>query len=99
MKKKQLLIQIILVIIFCGFAVFLILLPGILKNCSDIKGLSVDSLTIDGIYQILMTIKDPEVDINIVDLGLIQDVQEKVIYWFLTMVEVVQDQIIPLLRK
>ncbi len=74
MKRKKFLIQIGIILLFCIFLIFIIKLPHffMIKNYTLSKEYP---FTQNGIREALKTIKDPEIDINIVDLGLIQDIQ------------------------
>ena len=73
--KKSLLVQIALVLLFCGLGVLLISLPRLLLSSSDKLESGSVRLTKKGIMQALATIKDPEIDFTIVELGLIRRVE------------------------
>ncbi len=74
MKRKKLLIQIGVIIIFCAILIILIRLPHLfLKENKEVT--KNYPFTQEGIKQALKTIKDPEIDLNIVDLGLIRNIQ------------------------
>jgi metal-sulfur cluster biosynthetic enzyme len=74
MKRKKLLIQIGVIIIFCAILIILISLPHLFLKVNKVVTKSYP-FTKEGIKQALKTIKDPELDINIVELGLVRDIQ------------------------
>ena len=73
--KKSLPVQIALVLLFCGLGVLLISLPRLLVSSSGKLESGSVRLTSEGIMQALATIKDPEIDFTIVELGLIRRVE------------------------
>lgn len=73
--KKSLPAQIALVLLFCGLGALLIFLPRLLLSSSGKLESGSVRLTNRGIMQALATIKDPEIDFNIVELGLIRRVE------------------------
>jgi metal-sulfur cluster biosynthetic enzyme len=73
--KKSLPVQIALVLLFCGLGVLLIYLPRLLLSSSGKLESGSVRLTSEGIMQALATIKDPEIDFTIVELGLIRRVE------------------------
>jgi len=75
MKKSRLPVQIALVLLFYGLGALLIFLPRLLLSSSDESESGSVRLTNNGIMQALATIKDPEIDLNIVELGLIRRVE------------------------
>jgi metal-sulfur cluster biosynthetic enzyme len=75
MKKSGLPVQIALVLLFCGLGALLIYLPRLLLSSSGKLEFGSIRLTNKGIMQALATIKDPEIDFTIVELGLIRRVE------------------------
>ena len=75
MKKSRLPVQIALVLLFYGLGALLIFLPRLLLSSSDESESGSVRLTNNGIMQALATIKDPEIDLNIVELGLIRRIE------------------------
>lgn len=75
MKKRQLAAQIALIILFCAVALVLIYLPFLLKRPVEDEAFDSIKLTTQGVQQVLSTIKDPELDFTIVELGLVREIE------------------------
>lgn len=89
MKRKKLVIQIGVIIIFCGIIIIFIRLPYLFfpKEYLSVRQAGTPGgnenmafkndypFTQEGIRQSLTSVKDPEIDLNIIDLGLIRDIQ------------------------
>jgi len=74
MRREKLILQICVIIIFCSLIIIFIKLPYIfLKEKTEVN--KNYSFTQEGIRQALKIVKDPEIDINIIDLGLVRDIQ------------------------
>ena len=77
MKKGRLPVQIALILFFCGLGVFLVYLPSIPGTRLEKKEPGSIKITPQGIRKALTTVNDPEIDLNIVELGLIRDIEIK----------------------
>lgn len=82
MKRKKLVIQICVIIIFCGIIIIFIRLPYLFLSKEYTPGGKENMafkndypFTQEGIRQSLTSVKDPEIDLNIIDLGLVRDIQ------------------------
>ena len=69
-------IRIGLIALFCGLAIYLSTFSNFLRKGKINKPISADS-TPEGILKILSTIKDPEIGVTIVDLGLVRNIEVK----------------------
>ncbi len=75
MKKSRLPAQIALILLFCGLGALLISLLALLRGSPHKLESGSVRLTPQGIMQVLATIKDPEIDFTLVELGLIRKIE------------------------